>query len=284
MKAWRPRGRIFERSASTTASVHTNAVLPHVCTRGSRRRPALDNLGASAVDIQLQPDENGDTPYQECAMPSPPRVVQFADATVSKSWGGDLKFSYPCPKCGDNLTSTNDEVLRQDECPSCGRAFVFDEPSKQAWYSHEAERQEAERQKAIEQKRKEEEREQRRLANEAREKKEEELRQQQVAEWRAQRDAEKRRSKTQTKGLEATKSFIGTLVGIGVLGCLAVIGVGFLISANMGNGLIGFAAMVFTAPVLIGLLIFNSFFKCLFAINENLERIHKAQLEGQGQR
>ena len=54
--------------------------------------------------------------------------------------GGSIDFIYHCPKCKQELVSTNEDVLQdEDKCPYCNQSFAFDSSIKFVWEEHVAE-------------------------------------------------------------------------------------------------------------------------------------------------
>ena len=61
------------------------------------------------------------------------RIIQKHKIKISKGWGGALKYDFHCPKCREALSSSNEQALLEDDCPTCSTTFVFDEEVQDFW-------------------------------------------------------------------------------------------------------------------------------------------------------
>ena len=61
------------------------------------------------------------------------RIIPKKKIKISKGWGGVLKYDFRCPKCGEVLSSSNEQALLEDNCPTCSTTFVFDEEVQAFW-------------------------------------------------------------------------------------------------------------------------------------------------------
>ena len=88
-------------------------------------------------------------------MPGDVRLIPTERVKVTKSWGGGLNYAYRCPKCKDQLSSSNEQVLQEDTCPTCSTTFAFGQDLQAAWvkYQNQQRQEEEEKKQAREQQR-----------------------------------------------------------------------------------------------------------------------------------
>ena len=72
------------------------------------------------------------------------RVIPTEKIKVSKGWGGGLTYNYRCPKCKESLSSSNEQALLQDNCPTCSTTFVFSEEVQSFWKKYREQQREEE--------------------------------------------------------------------------------------------------------------------------------------------
>jgi uncharacterized Zn finger protein (UPF0148 family) len=80
-------------------------------------------------------------------MASDKLVVPASRAKFGKTLLGGFQVVYPCPRCGQELTTKNEAVATGDNCPICQATFVFDEPIREAFVALVREKKEREQRK-----------------------------------------------------------------------------------------------------------------------------------------
>jgi len=84
--------------------------------------------------------------------------------------------------------------------------------------------------------------------------------------------------------LHGQRAFISAITGIGEIVSGEAALLGLLGAITTGNLVIGMVAILTAVLSLFGFLIFDTFYECLFAINQNLEKINNTLSEGRGNR
>lgn len=70
-------------------------------------------------------------------------IIAADKIKVSKAWGGGLSYTYRCPKCKEALSSSNEQALLSDTCPTCSASFILCEEVQAFWRQYkERQRQE----------------------------------------------------------------------------------------------------------------------------------------------
>ena len=73
------------------------------------------------------------------------KIISKVDVTTDLD--GKIRFFFHCPHCQQELWSTNEEVMEEDQCPYCNQSFAFDASVKSHWTTKVAEQEEKQRQK-----------------------------------------------------------------------------------------------------------------------------------------
>ncbi len=92
------------------------------------------------------------------------RIIPRQQIKISKGWGGSLKYDFSCPKCGEGLSSSNEQALLEDDCPTCLTTFVFDEEVQAFWKKYRERQRQDEEIKKHEQKLKQQKAREKRVA------------------------------------------------------------------------------------------------------------------------
>jgi Zn-finger nucleic acid-binding protein len=80
-------------------------------------------------------------------MPGDVRLIPTERVKVTKAWGGGLNYTYRCPKCKEQLSSSNEQVLEEDTCPTCSTTFAFGKDLQAAWVKYQNQQRQEEEEK-----------------------------------------------------------------------------------------------------------------------------------------